>query len=262
VPNVLTAVSGNASAYKFGPVVIALGVARDAPGGVKSTVDWSTAQRQRFLDAVTAVARDLRPEFLALGVETNRLYQSDPASFEGFVRGYAEAYEAVKKVSPGTRVFTIWQLELMRGTAYLMTARQETAPQWDLLARFKLDVAAYTTYPYLHFADPKDVPDDYYADAAKRNAAPIAFTEIGWPSADLGGAATGSAYGGTPEEQAAFVARFFALTRALAPALALWSFPNDLGSAAPGTYASISLRRNDGTPKPALAAWQAGIAGR
>jgi hypothetical protein len=264
VPGVIASVSAAAARYSFGPLVIAIGVAQDAPGGgVKSTVDWSSPQRQRFIDVVTTIARERRPELLALGVETNRLHGSDLAAFEGFVSGYADAYDAIKRVSPQTKVFTIFQLELMRGTAYLMTAKQQTPAQWDLLAKFKLDVAAYTTYPYLHFTDPKDIPDDYYVDAKQRTpSAPIAFTEIGWPSADLGGPATGSPYGGTPEEQAAFVTRFLALTRPLTPSVALWTFPNDLGASAPGTYASISLRRNDGTPKPALEAWHRGIAER
>jgi hypothetical protein len=248
--------------YRFGPLVVGLGVAQDAAGGgVKSTVDWSGAQRDRFLAAVTAVARDQKPEYLALGVESNRLWMSDPAAFDGFVKGYADAYDAIKKVSPATKVFTIFQLELMRGDAYLMTGKPSTPPQWDLLARFKdkLDLVGYTTYPYLAYANPADIPNDYYADAARRSPAPIALTEIGWPSADLGGAAAGSPFGGTPEEQVTFVSRFFALTATVKPALALWSFPNDLGAGGPTTFASLSLRQNDGTAKPALAAWQKGI---
>jgi hypothetical protein len=42
------------------------------------------------------------------------------------------------------------------------------------------------------------------------------------------------------------------------PVLALWSFPNDVGPAAPPTFSSIGLRQNDGTPKAALVAWQKG----
>ena len=257
-PAVVAASVAAAAKYHFGPVVVALGVAKDAVGGVSSTVDWSGQQRDRFVSAVTAVAREQKPEFLALGVESNRLWMSDRAAFDGFVKGYADAYDAIKKVSPSTKVFTIFQLELMRGSAFLMTGKQSTPPQWDLLAKFsgRLDLVGYTTYPFLAYTSPADIPDDYYADAARRSPAPVAFTEIGWPSADLGAAAVGSPYGGTPQEQEDFVARFFALTAAVRPDLALWSFPNDLGAAAPPTFSSIGLRHNDGTPKSALVRWQ------
>lgn len=259
-PAVVAASAAAAAKYRFGPVVVALGVAKDSPGGVSSTVDWSGQQRDRFISAVTTVAREQKPEFLALGVESNRLWMSDPAAFDGFVKGYADAYDSIKKVSPSTKVFTIFQLELMRGTAFLMTGKQSTPPQWDLLAKFsgRLDLVGYTTYPFLAYGGPADIPDDYYSDAARRSPAPVAFTEIGWPSADLGSAAEGSPYGGTPQEQHDFVTRFFALTADVRPALALWSFPNDVGAAAPRTFSSIGLRQNDGTAKAALVPWQKG----
>lgn len=261
VPAAVASSFAAAKEHRFTPLV-ALGVARDAPGGVTSTVDWkNSAQRARFIETVTLIAREHRPAFLALGVESNRLWVSDPAAFDGFVAGYSDAYDAIKRVSPATSVFTIFQLELMRGRAFLMTAKESTPPQWDLIARFgtKLDVTGFTTYPFLAHQTPGEVPDDYYADAARRSPSPLALTEIGWPSAPLA-AAPSSGHGGTPEEQAEFVRRFFALTTALRPKLALWAFPNEYGSAGPASFASIALRQNDGTAKPAFAAWREAVA--
>lgn len=257
VPRAIAATFGAARQYGFTPVV-AIGVARDAPGGgVAPTVDWGTTQRARFLEAVTAVARDHRPELFALGVEVNRHWMSDPDSFDGFVDAFPEAYDAIKAVSPGTRVFTVFQLELLRGAAYLMTAKERTPEQWELVARFpKADILGLTTYPFLAYRTPAEMPDDYYASVADRVSVPIGFTEVGWPSGDLV-----EEWGGTPEEQAEFVRRFDRLVRPESPALALWSFPHEYGSAGPATFASIGLRLGDGTPKPALAEWQ-GIAAR
>ncbi|HEU5288969.1 MAG TPA: hypothetical protein VFV20_11250 [Candidatus Limnocylindria bacterium] len=258
VPAVVPAAFAAAKQYSFGPLVIALGVAADAGGtGVKSTIDWSSTQRERFLATVTQVARDHRPRFLALGVETNRLWLSDRTSFDGFVRGYADAYDAVKKVSPDTKVFTIFQLELMRGHATRMTGRDDE-PQWDLLERFagRLDLLGLTTYPFLEYQRPSDLPEDYYSDAARRLRAPVAFTEIGWPSARPASAV--AAYDASPDDQAEFVARFFALTAGMRPAIALWSFPFELGVPS-SLFDSVGIRRTDGAAKPALAAWQRGI---
>lgn len=253
VPNAVASTFAAAAQHRFIPVV-ALGVARDAPGGVVSTVDWSSAQRDRLIQAATAVAREHKPAYLAIGVEANRLWMSDRAAFDGFVAGYAAAYDAVKATSPATRVFTVFQYELLRGSAYLMTGKAETPSQWELLARFqgKLDVLGLTTYPFLAFGSPAEIPDAYYREAADKAGVPLAFTEVGWPSGPIANAAQ---WGGTPDEQVAFVKRFDALVSPLRPALAMWSFPHDLGSAAPPTFASVALRANDGSAKPALAAW-------
>jgi hypothetical protein len=213
VPLVVPATIAASRKYAFGPVIVAFGVAKDAGNGrVVSTVNWSSPERERFLEMVTAVARDYGPEFIALGVEVNRLWASDPVAFEGFVKGYADAQAAIKKVAPSTKVFTVFQLELLRGGAYLTTGQRSSPAQWDLVARFgdKLDLVGFTTYPFLQYASPAEVPADYYTSVAQRLGRSFAFTEIGWPSARP--ASIPAAYAATPADQAAFVERFFTLT--------------------------------------------------
>ncbi|HEV8534808.1 MAG TPA: hypothetical protein VGR87_03690 [Candidatus Limnocylindria bacterium] len=240
-PAVVAATAAAAAKYRFGPLVIALGVAQDAAGGgVRSTVEWSGARsvpRGRHGGGSRPEARVPRP---GCGVEPALHVRA------GRIRGFHKGLRGrVRRDQAG--------LARHQGLHHL-PARAHARVRAG-----KLDLIGYTTYPFLGYAGPGDLADDYYADAARRSPAPVAFTEIGWPSADLGGAAAGSPYGGTPEEQAAFVSRFFELTRAVRPALALWSFPNDVGAGGPPTFSSLSLRRNDGTAKPALAAWQTGI---
>ena len=258
VPAVIASTAVAAKQYGFGPVVIALGVARDGTTGVVSTVDWAS-QRARFVQTAASIARDQRPSYLALGVEVNRLWMSDPSAFDGFVAGYAEAYDEIKKVSPATKVFTIFQLELMRGAAYILTGQASTAVQWSLLDRFRgrLDLVGFTTYPFLAFASPKEIPDDYYQEAMRRASLPVAFTEVGWPSGSIAG--TASRYDGTPEEQVEFITRFFALTAQVQREVVLWSFPNEVASVPGRPFATVALRTRDGAAKPALAAWQAAI---
>ena len=130
-----------------------------------------------------------------------------------------------------------------------------------MLDRFgdRLDVAAFTTYPFLDYASPADIPEDYYAEIATHTPRPITFTEIGWPSAPLV-TALDSEHGGTPDEQSAFVRRFFQLTADTDLVVALWAFPHDLGAGSHNAaMGSLSLRHNDGTPKPALTAWQESV---
>ena len=259
IPGVVKAAFATGTTYGFMPVV-GLGFARDVSGGgVASTVDWSNAaQVSHAVEAAVAVARTYRPGFLGLGIEVNRLYESDPAGFDAFVAGYEQMYDQVKAASPGTLVFPVFQLEMTRGKAYLMGGKRN--PEWDLLARFadRMDAAAFTTYPFFDAQSPADLPDDYFSVITAHTDKPIVFTEIGWPSAPLANAPK-SGYGGTPEEQSAFVSRFFELTGGLDVRAALWSFPDDLNADYPNTaMRNLSLRTNDGTAKPALTAWQQG----
>jgi hypothetical protein len=258
IPEVVSTVFGFAQRYGFTPLV-ALGFHRDVPeGGLEPTLSWTNPDdRGQFRQVAVAIARQYRPKHLALGVEVNRYYEYDPAGFDDFVAAYAETYDAIKAVSPQTLVFPIFQLEITKGGGYL--TGQAHQPQWDLLDRFgeRLDLAAFTTYPFFDYPSPADLPEDYYAEIAAHTTRPLAFTEIGWPSAPLA-PAPDSEYGGSEEEQAAFVHRFFELTSDENLAVAMWAFPHDLGegSASLIAFASVSLRHNDGTPKPALAAWQ------
>jgi len=120
-----------------------------------------------------------------------------------------------------------------------------------------MDLAAFTTYPYFDAASPADLPDDYYAEISTHTSKPLAFTEIGWPSGPISSAPT-SEYGGSPDEQAAFVTRLFRLLANLNVAAALWSFPDDLNSDfGNAAMTTVSLRDNHGTGKPALALWKA-----
>lgn len=259
VPVVVHTAFGLAPRYGFTPLV-GLGFYRETPdGGLAPTISWDDPNDAgKFKQTAVAIAQQYQPEYLALGGEVNRYHEHDPVGFDKFVTVYAEAYDAIKANSPQTLVFPVFQLEMAKGDAYPAGGSEARQPQWELLARFgeRLNLAAFTTYPFLDHGSPADLPEDYYAEIATHTSRPIAFTEIGWPSAPLA-TDPGSAYGGSPDEQVALVHRFFQLTADTDLVLVLWAFPHDLGSGSFNTaMGSLSLRHNDGTPKPALTIWQ------
>lgn len=262
IPGVVNVAFGLAPRYGFTPLV-GLGFHRDVPGGgLELTISWDDPNDvSQFKQVAVAIAQQYQPKYLVLGGEVNRYYEHDPANFDQFVTVYAEAYDAIKAASPQTLVFPVFQLEMTKGGAYLTGGSETRQPQWELLDRFgeRLDLAAFTTYPFLDYGSPTDLPEDYYTEISTHTSRPIAFTEIGWPSAPLA-TAPESEYGGSPDEQAAFVRRFFQLTADTELVLALWAFPHDLGSGSfNAAMDSLSLRQNDGTPKPALAVWQESV---
>ncbi len=242
--------------------VVALGVTRDLPGGgLEPQFDPAADDARRaFIDAAVDVVSEYAVEYLLVSTEVDRLHDHDPDAFDAFVSLYTETYEAVKAVSPETMVFTAFQLEMLRGDAAL--SGREFEERWHVLDRFEgyMDLVGFTTFPFLEYEDPADIPEDYYEAIARHTDLPVAFTEIGWPSAPLS-VAPDSPHGGDPEQQAAFVRRFVELTDVLDVRIALWAFPHDPGAGVLSTFESIGLRENDGTPKPALEAWK-GIAHR
>jgi hypothetical protein len=237
--------------------VVAIGTTSDSPTGVVPSIDWSNqAQVDRFIATVVAIAETYEPEYLAIGGEVNRLWESDPEAFGAFVAGYRLAYSAAKDASPTTRVFTVFQLEMLRGDAFLAGNSDSREPQWPLIDQFEgaLDLVGFTSYPFLDYETPGVIPDGYYAALPEQLGLPVLITEIGWPSAPLA-AAPQSTYGGSPEEQTEFVTN---IPRLVGPGVEglLWSFPNDVGTSVSGPFESVALRSNNGTAKPALAAWQ------
>lgn len=257
IPKVVEAEFGLAEEYDFIPLV-ALGTYRDAAAGeIETTISWTDAdQVARFRQVAVRIAERYQPLFLSLGIEINRYYDHDPDGFAAFVVAYSEIYDAIKAVSPDTLVFTVFQLETLRGAGYLTGTSQGRQAHWELLDMFqpRLDLAVFTTYPYFDYTSPADIPDDYYTEIAEHTDRPIAFSESGWLSAPLS-TAPDSEFGGSEAEQADFVQRFFELTADLDLAFAMWSFPNDIGPAINPAFETVSLRHNDGRPKPALAVW-------
>jgi len=131
-----------------------------------------------YKNSAVTFAEEFRPEYLRLGIEVNSVYMKSVEDFKEFVRFYNEVYDAVKAVSPETKVFTVFQLE--RTKELTLWEIEEGKPHWEFIDRFKTDLVAFTTYPDLYYRDPSDIPEDHYVEIEKITTKSIAFTEIGW----------------------------------------------------------------------------------
>jgi hypothetical protein len=239
--------------------VVALGFATEEvlTGAMQTTLDWSDpAAAVLFTEVAVAIVEEYEPPFFVLGAEINRIWEQHPADYEAFVAAWPAVYEALKAASPRTEIGASFQLEIMRGAGYLTGASHPV--HWQLLDPFigHLDFVGLSTYPFLDFESPEAMPADYYREVAERTGLPIAFTEMGWPSQPLSNFPE-SGYGGSPSEQTAFAVRFLELIEDVDVRFALWSFQHDVGPPGGPAFETVALRENDGTPKPALAIWQA-----
>ncbi|MFH1100597.1 MAG: hypothetical protein V1726_00975 [Methanobacteriota archaeon] len=215
----------------------------------------NSTTKQRYENSAVAFATTFTPSYLALGVEINVLYEKSPQDFEEFVTFFGDVYTAVKAVSPETNVFTIFQLEKMKGLqdGLFGGVNNPDTAQWSLLDRFPdSDLIAFTTYPSLIYTNPSDIPSDYYTEITAHTTKPVVFTEIGWPSnTSIPG------WGSNEAQQATFIPLFFNLTKEVNPEFVIWSFMYDQNTIEP--FKSMGLRRDDGSAKPSWDAWtQAG----
>lgn len=215
----------------------------DGPGTIAEDGDrW----RQALVDFV----QEHEVAYLGLGVEVNFLRENAPERYEELVEWYPSVYDAVKAASPDTQVFPTFQYERITGRhGGLWGGPQEGPASWDALDDFpQRDLDAFTTYPHLVHSDPGDIPSDYYDALEERATRPVALTETGWPAEDVA-----EGWQSDPDEQAAAVDVL--LARAPPTEFTLWLHLYDQPTGP--AFASLGLRADDGSARPALGAWQA-----
>jgi len=221
------------------------------PSDLGATISLSDPKvRARFIDDVRALAH-LRVPFLYLGLEINYLV-FNLNEYLAFVTLYKLAYDEIKKISPGTKVFTSFQYDLIYGMHRIY-------PQPNLvvdLFKPKLDLLAITSYPAPHFSHPSLMPPDYYRLAnLYAGGLPIAVTEIGWPTRGPG----------DEQEQFLFILMLPSLLGNLRPVFSGWALLHDIDGLVPDwgdDLNSVGLRHQNGSAKLGYYFWQLIVMGR
>jgi hypothetical protein len=203
-------------------------------------INWaSPTDVEAYKDLALEICQTYKVEYLALAIENNFHYRYCPESFRNWVDAYCDMYDAVKRLSPDTKVFVTFQYEMMRG--YGDRYWGDFDAEWEMLSLFgdKLDLVAFTTYPELEFDSIEAIPQDYYAEITKHTNKPVAFTEVGWQK------------GGDK-----FIERFIELTKELELEFVLWIFMHDTRLTESNPFPDVGLRQYDGTPKEAWYRWK------
>jgi hypothetical protein len=220
------------------------------------------AVQQAYRDYVAAVVRKLQPEYLGLAAETNLIRAAAPPALYAAVVQAANSAAADPRIAAGTaprfvsvQVETAWGL--FGGTAFVGIDR-------DLQDFPFTQMVGLSSYPYFVFAQPEDIPADYYSRVLAGRTLPAMVVEGGWTSATAGTVVS------TPQEQARYVARHAQLLDGIGArgVLQLLYADLDLASLPPPIPANLPLFVNIGLTdsnfgaKPALAAWDALFARR
>jgi hypothetical protein len=206
-----------------------------------------------FKAYVTYVVSNYHPEYLAIGVEINMLYERNRPQFDAFVTLYNQLYAVAKATQPGIQVFPTFQLEALLGTA-----GEVHPPHWEVLDAFsgKMDALAFSTYPYLGgIQAASDIPANYYAQVKEHWKGSIMVTSAGYPSAPV----AGQGVIGTEQDQQAFLNRLLGDAEKQGFRMVAWDAALDPDYAVTGADAAFKntgLRHTDGGNKLAWTAWE------
>ena len=216
------------------------------------------AVQQAYRDYMLAVQRKLNPEFIGLAAETNLIRVAAPSAV------YAAVVTATNAAAA--------DLRSARSAATLMISVQvETA--WGLLPSTGnyvgverdftdfpfVQMLGLSSYPYFAFAQPEDIPTNYYSRLPNGRTLRVMVVEGGWTSATAGTIQS------SPGLQARYITRHAQLLDAVGARgliqlvfadIDLASIPPPIPSNLP-LFINIGLTDSDFNAKPALAAWDA-----
>ena len=216
------------------------------PDMPKNTTMGSNEFRQRWIEHVKNISKNYKPAFYSIGNEVDLFYNYEPnrPDFDNYVSLVAESYNAIKSVSPHTQVMVVFKIENLidKNTWFLI----------DKFDKNKIDLIAFTTYPYLMgYTSPYDIPLNYYDEIIKHTGEKkVAFTEIGWSSSSI--------IEGSEEKQAEFLSWFLSATEDIPVNMICWLFLHDLAEEGKEKNANelVGLRKNNGEPKEAWQHWK------
>jgi hypothetical protein len=206
-----------------------------------------------LVTAASAVAKKYKPEYISLGHESNTLIIFQPDTFDMYLHYTKEAYNAVKSLSPETKVINNFQLEYMKGKISLTGHTIQS--HWELLSRFTgmMDAVSFTVYPFLEYTSVNAIPDDYLDEIRNFTQLPVIINETGWPTRNTVTGVTGS-----DQEQINYMKKLVQQANNINSEIILWVFPHDADfAAAGGIFDNIGLLNNDGSPKPGYEYWKA-----
>lgn len=204
--------------------------------------------REAYKQAVINVVKSSKPLYLSIGNEVNRWYEKygaeedNPNGFQHFVSLYEEIHDAIKKLSPETKVFCTFAREIVSEN------READLSVLSMFNHEKMDLLVFTSYPdaVKGINKPSDIPDNYYSKALiYLPDKPVGFSELGWPSMEV--------FGGE-QAQADFitqVARRLVRGQGMNLHLFGWAWLHDLDE-----NDHIGLIERDGAEKLAYEVWK------
>jgi hypothetical protein len=216
------------------------------------------AVQQVYRSYVLAVARKLNPDYLGLAAETNLIrVAAPPAVYAAVVRAANDANADLRAAGFAAPIITSVQVETAWGV--LGGNAQYAGIERDFADFPFTQLLGLSSYPYFAFAQPEDIPNNYYVRLLNGRSLPVMIVEGGWTSAAAGSVRS------SPELQARYISRHAQLLDSVQARgvlqlvfadLEIATFPPPVPPNLP-LFANIGLTDSNFAAKPALAAWDA-----
>lgn len=212
--------------------------------------------RQVFCDYVLAAAQALNPTTLGLAAETNAVrLLAPPALYANVVQAVQQCAAGLRNAGHSGELMITVQVEVAWG---LMPGQQGfEGISADLQDFPATQLLGLSSYPYFAFAQPEDVPLNYYSSLVSTTPAPVMVVEGGWPSRSAGARPT------SLDMQARYLSRQAellnqvaarGLTQLMLADLDLGTWPGEQ-AAGLDSFASLGVMDSAFGAKPALAVW-------
>ena len=144
------------------------------------------AVQQLYRQYVQQLVSAIHPEYLGLAAETNLIRGAAPANVYSAVVQMANAAAADVSATAGARPKLYVSIQADEGWGRLLHNNVYQGAETDFHDFPFMEALALSSYPYFVFAQPEDVPLDYYTRLANGRALPVLVVEGGWTSGAVG----------------------------------------------------------------------------
>ena len=213
----------------------------------------------KYRNFVIAMDSILKPEHLGLALETNLIrLASSPSIYNGVKQAANDVAKELKSRNIAARLSVSVQVETAWGK-FGSSSFQGIAQ--DLQDFPFIEEIGFSSYPYLVFNTPGEIPADYYSRVMSANKFPVFIAEGGWASKSI--TTPTISFISSNETQKEYIERHHQLLQSVrATALFQLAFTDiDINIVPPpvppnlGYFISLGLLDTNMQPKPALSAW-------
>lgn len=210
--------------------------------------------------AIRAIDR-MQPNYVAIGVESNVLLSRAPAQWEAYKSFHRYVYTELKRRYQGLPIFVT--IDILHLNAWVPGAQRELQYREVTALVAMSDLFAIASYPYLAYAVPQSIDNDFFG-FARGFGKPIAMATTTYTSQNV--TVFGVPYFGSEALQQDYLEKLLGQAHRDRYEFICWfaasdsealaaKFPGASGEAARAWMYS-GLYSSSGAPKPALAVWQ------
>ncbi len=220
-----------------------------------------SAVQQRYRDYVVGFVQRFQPEYIGLTAETNLVRREALATvYAAVVQASNDA--ATDLIALGVTAPLLISVQVQTAWGGLGGAGTYVGIEQDFTDFPFMNMLGLSSYPYFDYAQPEDLPDNYYTRLLNGRTIDTMVAEGGWPSVSVGSIVS------SPEIQASYITRHAdlldsiqarAMAQTLFTDLDLSSIPFPYPANLPlfATLGLMELSGNNFVAKPSLAAWDA-----